>query len=142
MISIVDGLIYRGSRPEASEYDAIKKQFAQVISLEGAAEDEKEALALDPVRLFAFPISTWEIYVSGITQPQLQGILHAIQTARMPLLVHCEHGQDRTGLVIAAYRVVVNGWTKYAAWAEAKAFGYHGILNVGLNDTWAAFTGT
>jgi protein tyrosine/serine phosphatase len=44
--------------------------------------------------------------------------------ARQPVLVHCEKGADRTGTVVAAYRVVVQGMSVAAAVAEAKSFGY------------------
>jgi protein tyrosine/serine phosphatase len=44
--------------------------------------------------------------------------------SKQPVLVHCELGHDRTGTVVAAYRVVVQGWTIDKAVAEAKAMGY------------------
>ena len=31
---------------------------------------------------------------------------------RTPVLVHCQHGADRTGTLCAVYRIVVQGWTK------------------------------
>ncbi len=40
-----------------------------------------------------------------------------------PILVHCLHGQDRTGVVIAAYRVIVEGVSPAQAAAEAQGFG-------------------
>ncbi len=40
--------------------------------------------------------------------------------SKQPVLVHCRHGEDRTGAVIAAYRVVVNGWDPAAAEREAR----------------------
>jgi protein tyrosine/serine phosphatase len=55
------------------------------------------------------------------------------------VLVHCEHGEDRTGLAIAAWRVRACKWTKEAAMAEALKYGYRRWLNYGLNKTWAAF---
>jgi len=44
--------------------------------------------------------------------------------ARQPVLVHCKLGHDRTGAVIGAYRVTVQGWTVAKAAAEAKQLGY------------------
>jgi protein tyrosine/serine phosphatase len=34
---------------------------------------------------------------------------------RTPVFVHCQHGADRTGLICAAYRLVICGWTKEEA---------------------------
>lgn len=44
--------------------------------------------------------------------------------ARQPVLVHCHLGHDRTGAVIGAYRVAVQGWPVAKAAAEAKQLGY------------------
>lgn len=50
-----------------------------------------------------------------------------IKTSPKPLLVHCQHGSDRTGAVIALYRIVFQNWTKQAAIRELKdgGFGHH-----------------
>ena len=44
--------------------------------------------------------------------------------ARVPVLVHCQHGADRTGSMIAVYRVIVQGWSKDDAIREMKEGGY------------------
>jgi protein-tyrosine phosphatase len=48
---------------------------------------------------------------------------------RLPVLVHCQHGADRTGLLVAAYRVAVQGWSKEEALEEMVqgGFGFHGV---------------
>ena len=48
---------------------------------------------------------------------------------RTPVLVHCQHGSDRTGTMCAVYRIAVQGWSKEEAIKEMKegGFGYHGI---------------
>lgn len=53
--------------------------------------------------------------------------LRAIQTAEKPVLVHCQFGSDRAGVVIAMYRIVFEGWTKEEALAELRdgGFGFH-----------------
>ncbi|HKQ38823.1 MAG TPA: dual specificity protein phosphatase family protein [Verrucomicrobiae bacterium] len=42
-----------------------------------------------------------------------------------PILVHCQHGADRTGVMCAIYRVAVQGWTKEEALKEMTGGGYH-----------------
>jgi len=48
---------------------------------------------------------------------------------RTPVLVHCQHGADRTGAMCAVYRVAVQGWGKAEALKEMTegGFGFHGI---------------
>jgi protein tyrosine phosphatase (PTP) superfamily phosphohydrolase (DUF442 family) len=48
---------------------------------------------------------------------------------RTPVLVHCQHGADRTGAMCAIYRVAVQGWDKEEALREMTGggFGFHGI---------------
>jgi protein tyrosine phosphatase (PTP) superfamily phosphohydrolase (DUF442 family) len=141
MISQVSNSIWRGPRPQPTDFPAIKSNFVTVISLEGPEEDAAEAIELSPVRVVSMPISDWpDIYWSGITQDYLNEILAAVVNSPKPVLVHCQHGEDRTGLVIAAYRVCVNGWSKDSAMAEALRYGYRRWLNYGLNKTWASFT--
>ena len=81
--------------------------------------------------------STW-LKTPGVTQVQLPyrtnhvddqdvlAALRAIQTAqaRGPVLMHCKHGADRTGLMSAMYRVVVQGWSKEEALKEMTQGGF------------------
>jgi uncharacterized protein (TIGR01244 family) len=48
---------------------------------------------------------------------------------RGPVLVHCQHGADRTGTMCAVYRVAVQGWTKEDALKEMTegGYGFHGV---------------
>lgn len=45
-----------------------------------------------------------------------------------PFLIHCESGRHRTGAVVAAWRVLRQGWFKKDAWAEAVACGYYDAM--------------
>jgi protein tyrosine/serine phosphatase len=50
---------------------------------------------------------------------------------RMPVLVHCQHGADRTGAMCAVYRIAVQGWTKEEAIKEMTEGGF------GFHEVWA-----
>ncbi len=45
--------------------------------------------------------------------------------ANRPVFVHCRRGADRTGMSLAVYRVVVQGWSKDEAVAEMTQGGFH-----------------
>ncbi len=46
------------------------------------------------------------------------------------ILIHCKHGADRTGLIVALYRIVFEGWDKISAIEELKngGYGFHSIF--------------
>jgi protein tyrosine phosphatase (PTP) superfamily phosphohydrolase (DUF442 family) len=44
-----------------------------------------------------------------------------------PVFVHCREGVDRTGMMVAVYRMVVQGWSKERALAEMKDMGFNEI---------------
>ena len=48
---------------------------------------------------------------------------------RQPVFVHCLHGADRTGMMMAIYRMVVQGWSKDEAIEEMTqgGYGFHSI---------------
>lgn len=42
----------------------------------------------------------------------------------LPIYAHCLHGQERTGLMLAAYRLKIEGWTVEAAYEEMLKYGF------------------
>lgn len=55
---------------------------------------------------------------------QLVATLRRLLQARKPMAVHCWRGADRTGVVVAAWRIAVDGWTKEAALDEMCGGGF------------------
>lgn len=48
----------------------------------------------------------------------------AADPAQRPLLVHCEQGFHRTGILVAAYRLAINGWSLEDALEEMTQHGF------------------
>ena len=63
----------------------------------------------------------------NVTENELLQALEILRDAPKPILVHCLHGADRTGIVIAMYRILFQNWSKSDAIAEMTSdlFGYH-----------------
>src|SRR5690242_1820499 len=58
------------------------------------------------------------------------------------VFVHCQTGLDRTGMMIAAYRIAEQGWTAEEAMNEMKAYGFnawHRMICPGLSSYEAKF---
>lgn len=56
-------------------------------------------------------------------------VLRSIRQAQAqgPVLIHCKHGQNRTGLIAAMYRIVYQGWSKAQALDEMRNGGFGGV---------------
>ena len=69
--------------------------------------------------------NTWDVRDEDVAQ-----FLKIVRNpANQPVLLHCKHGSDRTGMMVAIYRIVEQGWSKEDAIAEMTqgGFGYHPI---------------
>jgi protein tyrosine/serine phosphatase len=47
--------------------------------------------------------------------------------ANQPVFVHCRQGRDRTGVVVAVYRMEIDGWSREEAEEEMQAYGFHDV---------------
>lgn len=55
----------------------------------------------------------------------IRKIVDMVDASEKPVLVHCIYGQDRTGLVIAAYRMIKQGWSYEDAYREMLSYGHN-----------------
>lgn len=122
----VDELLYRSQQPETHNVEELRALgIRTVISFRALHSDDQ--IIQDPeIMLVRIPIHT-----SYIRDKDVIAALNAIEQARQrgPVLIHCMHGADRTGLLSAMYRVVYQGWSKEAALDEMKngGFGFHSM---------------
>jgi tyrosine-protein phosphatase SIW14 len=116
--------LYRGAQPQRGGVKKLSELGVKtVINLRGASDEtrkeqaEAEALGM---RYFNIPMSA----LGRPTDEQVERALAVIDAREnWPVFVHCQRGADRTGVIIAAYRILRNQWTGEQAVAEAKRFG-------------------
>jgi protein tyrosine/serine phosphatase len=119
--------LYRSAQPEAEGFKRLSKDpgIATVVSLRAFNSDKALAEGTG-LKLVRIKIHTWHIETEDVVRA-----LATIRKAEMqgPVLLHCQHGADRTGLISALYRVLYQGWSKDAALDEMLHgnFGYHAV---------------
>ncbi|WP_341961184.1 dual specificity protein phosphatase family protein [Pseudomonas sp. RC10] len=112
--------LYRSRQPDAAAQPLLK-QLGVATVVDFIKESDSKWLSDPSVAQVQIPLQTVHVDDADIIQS-----LRAIQTAQEkgPVLMHCKHGLDRTGLVAAMYRIVVQGWTKQAALDEMEHGGF------------------
>lgn len=114
--------VYRSEQPGKKGFKELENLGVKTsITFRRNKNDVKKAKGTG-LELVHIPLKTAEI-----TENHLVEALGAIHTAKKPVLVHCWHGSDRTGAVMAAYRVVFENWSKEDAISELRRpeLGYH-----------------
>jgi protein tyrosine phosphatase (PTP) superfamily phosphohydrolase (DUF442 family) len=121
----VSPMLYRSAQPYVDNFRELQQRgIGEVLDLRLYHKDVPAAdtsLTLQRVPLFASELDPQRIVTA----------LKVIANARKPVLVHCLHGSDRTGAVVALYRIVCQGWSKQQALAEMEQgnFGYHPVFS-------------
>ncbi|MBI5075605.1 MAG: dual specificity protein phosphatase family protein [Nitrospirae bacterium] len=122
IIQVVEG-IYRGPRPRCLN-DLIDLNIKTILNLEDDmawVESEQSVSSMYHVNVISLPMSE----IKRPSRVDLYKAVHILQDESLhPIYVHCLHGQDRTGYVIAAYRMLVQGWIYEFAYQEAKDNGH------------------
>ena len=120
----IDTGVYRSEQPDEQQFLLMERYgIKEILNLRYWHSDEKltanTGLKLHRVRMMAHHINDYDVIRA----------LQILKNRRHPVLIHCYHGSDRTGLVVAMYRLVFQNRDKQEVIEEMKEprFGFHGI---------------
>jgi protein tyrosine/serine phosphatase len=119
----VNDSLYRGAQPDALGIRNLKKLGVRTILNLRMTNDVWEAEAAEAS---ANGLIYTNVPMKGFGRPtpeQVAKALAIIETLPSPVFVHCQHGCDRTGTIIACYRIRRDQWSSELALQEAKHYG-------------------
>ena len=115
---------YRGAQPTADGFRRLKELGIKTI-VNLREEDELEKAEKEAVERLG--LQYHNISLPGLSRPtdeQVARVMKIIDDPENgPVFVHCRRGADRTGTIVAVYRISNEGWTGDKALTEAKRYG-------------------
>src|SRR5262245_20356096 len=116
--------LYRGAQPSPDGIKSLAKLGVKtVIDLrrptEHSCDAEDRAVEAAGMHYVSIPMNGF----SAPTEEQVRKVLDAVDNSSGPVFVHCRRGADRTGTVIACYRISHDRWANRKALQEAKDCG-------------------
>lgn len=117
----VTDTFYRSERLTHADVARLRQLGVRTVINLRAFHSDAEVLAGSGIRQVRIPLLTWKIDDAQIVHALAE--IRAAQ-AEGPILLHCQHGADRTGLITAMYRMAYQGWSRQQALEELQHGGY------------------
>ena len=120
---------YRAGQPTAHGFRELDDfGIRTVINLRQTVSDVSLAAGTG-ITLIRVPMKSR--YVAENRGARIVKAMRALKAAMEegPVMVHCHHGSDRTGVIVALWRVLYEGWSRQQALDEliSGGYGYHPI---------------
>jgi protein tyrosine/serine phosphatase len=120
----VNDHIYRGGQPKGDNYHQLATLGVKtIVDLRGDSEPDERALSERAgLRYINLPMAPKHYPQADAAQRFLEIVN---DQANWPVYVHCAGGKHRTGVMLAAYRLSVDGWDMERAYQEMKDYGFY-----------------
>jgi len=126
--TIVSGEAYRSGQMDAAQLSRVIQEYGvkSIINLRGTDapalyQGERETAKRLGVQHHDFSLSA----TNEITVSQMDDVIRTLREAPKPVLIHCQAGSDRTGLVAALYCLTLKGETPAQADRELSIWYGH-----------------
>lgn len=117
-----DGINYLKSLNVKSDIDLEGTRFWAIIPEEHAADSASIHFIHKPI--LALPDILGDL--TSVNDAEVTEILSDMgDPAQQPVFVHCQKGEDRTGMIVGLFEVLYLHMAPKDAWADMLAHGYH-----------------
>ena len=125
----VTSTLFRGAQPNNLAFTSLQKLGMNILvdfrGEGGEVSAEKKSVEALGMKFVSLP---W----NGGAIPSRDELLTFFTLLRdnpdQKVFIHCQYGADRTGVMIALYRIAVDHWTPEQAISEMKEFHYHSFM--------------
>jgi tyrosine-protein phosphatase SIW14 len=127
----ISDFLYRGAQPRGNGYEELKKLgISIVVDLRNSKPvkhdggETREQLKVEAAGMRYVEIPTSAFF--GPTEGQVATFLQLLRdNQKQKSFVHCYFGDDRTGVMVATYRIAMDHWTSDEAYNEMRAYHFH-----------------
>ena len=116
--------LYRGAQPTQEGFKNLKQLgIKTIINLRDIHSDTKQIADSN----FFYEQIEMKVWDDAEDKDVVRFLQIVSDKEKQPVFVHCRYGSDRTGMMCAVYRIVVEGWSKQQAIDEMTkgGFGFH-----------------
>src|ERR1700733_852533 len=113
--------LYRGGLVSTAGVTALK-EFGVDVIVDTHANDETEEKTVEGLGMKYVAIPWHCPWPHDKVFAKFLKVVH--ENKGKKIFVHCRLGDDRTGMMVAAYRIAEEGWTADEAMKEMKSFGF------------------
>ena len=125
--------LFRGGQPTARGFELLKSEYSveTIICLRrDESHWEEECLKSCGLKFVSIPLPLRLRKLSEEDfRQRVSSFLQTITDGPRNIFVHSHEGKDRTGLMIALYRMSLEHWPLEEAFSEMESRGYHGFAH-------------
>ncbi|MBX9691282.1 MAG: tyrosine-protein phosphatase [Cyanobacteria bacterium] len=125
-LGVVSPILLRGGQPRGKGLEQLKAAGVKtIVNLRDGEKDiAREKLEVERLGLkyVSIPMSPFK----SASKAQIEKFISIFNDdAAQPIFVHCRAGRDRTGTMVAIYRLETSDWTADKTYNEMVSYGFH-----------------
>ena len=117
--------LYRGGQPNREGLETLANMGIGIVVNTGGRQDDDEGKDVSRLGM-KYVVIRWHCpFPKDRTFARFLKLVH--DNPGKKIFVHCRLGEDRTGMMIASYRMAMQGWSAEDAMKEMREFGFRGV---------------